>query len=65
MELARAHFRTTFDIDQLKSLFGNKAPFYNIYIILARTPEIEQGLGLILSCAARKQEQTWRDLRLL
>ena len=30
---------------------------YNI-IILARTPEIGQGLGRILSCGARKQEQT-------
>ena len=30
----------------------------NIYIILARTPEIGQGLGRILSCGARKQEQT-------
>ena len=30
-----------------------------IYIyILARTPEIGQGLGRILSCGARKQEQT-------
>ena len=29
-----------------------------IYIyILARTPEIGQGLGRILSCGARKQEQ--------
>ena len=25
---------------------------------LARTPEIEQGLGRILSCGARKPEQT-------
>ena len=30
---------------------------YNI-IILARTPEMGQGLGRILSCGARKQEQT-------
>ena len=29
-----------------------------IIIILARTPEIGQGLGRILSCGARKQEQT-------
>ena len=29
-----------------------------IYIYLARTPEIEQGLGRILSCGARKPEQT-------
>ena len=27
-------------------------------IILARTPEIGQGLGRILSCGARKPEQT-------
>ena len=30
----------------------------NIYIYLARTPEIGQGLGRILSCGARKPEQT-------
>ena len=31
----------------------------HIYIYnLARTPEIGQGLGRILSCGARKQEQT-------
>ena len=29
-----------------------------IIIILARTPEITQGLGRILSCGARKPEQT-------
>ena len=29
-----------------------------IIIILARTPEIGQGLGRILSCGARKPEQT-------
>ena len=29
-----------------------------IIIILARTPEIGQGLGLILSCGARKPEKT-------
>ena len=29
-----------------------------IIIILARTPEIGQGLGRILSCGARKLEQT-------
>ena len=29
-----------------------------IIIILARTPEIGQGLGCILSCGARKPEQT-------
>ena len=27
-------------------------------IILAQTPEIEQGLGRFLSCGARKPEQT-------
>ena len=32
------------------------------YIILARTPEIGQGLGRILSCGARKPEQTLMDL---
>ena len=31
-----------------------------IIIILARTPEIGQGLGRILSCGARKQEQTFK-----
>ena len=34
-------------------------------IILARTPKIGQGLGRILSCGARKPEQTKMDLRLL
>ena len=29
-----------------------------IYIYLARTPEIGQGLERILSCGARKPEQT-------
>ena len=29
-----------------------------IYIYLARIPEIGQGLGRILSCGARKPEQT-------
>ena len=33
-----------------------------LYIILARTPEIGQGLGRILSCGARKPEQTKMDL---
>ena len=32
--------------------------FKGIYIYLARTPEIGQGLGRILSCGARKPEQT-------
>ena len=30
----------------------------SIYIYLARTPEIGQGLGRTLSCGARKPEQT-------
>ena len=30
----------------------------NDIIILARTPEIRKGLGRILSCGARKAEQT-------
>ena len=34
-------------------------------IFLARTPEIGQGLGRILSCGARKPEQTQMDLWLL
>ena len=29
-----------------------------LYIYLARTPEIGQGLGRFLSCGARKPEQT-------
>ena len=33
----------------------------NIYIYLARTPEIGQGLGRILSCGARKPEQTYTN----
>ena len=31
----------------------------HLYIYLARTPEIGQGLGRILSCGARKPEQTF------
>ena len=31
---------------------------YNINIILARTSEVGQGLGRILSCGARKPEQS-------
>ena len=31
------------------------------FIILARRPEIGQGLGRILSCEARNPEQTWMD----
>ena len=29
-----------------------------MYVYLARTPEIGQGLGRILSCGARKPDQT-------
>ena len=36
-----------------------------IYIYLARTPEIGQGLGRILSCGARKPEQTYMDLLII
>ena len=43
---------------ELKSLFGDRAPSYIIYISLTRTPEIGQGLGRIQSCGARKPEQT-------
>ena len=42
-DLKKIHFIRNFDI---------------IIIILARTPEIGQGLGRILSCGARKSEQT-------
>ena len=36
-----------------------KIVYYNyIYIYLERTPEIGQGLERILSCGARKPEQT-------
>ena len=31
---------------------------FEIHTYLAQTPEIGQGLGRFLSCAARKQEQT-------
>ena len=34
----------------------------DINIILARRPEIGQGLGRILSCGARKPEQIYMDL---
>ena len=36
-----------------------------MYIYLARTPEIGQGLGRILSCGARKPEQTLMDLLII
>ena len=36
-----------------------------IYIYLARTPEIGQGLGRVLSCGARKPEQTYMDLLII
>ena len=38
--------------------FFNAQAIVYIYIYLARTPEIGQGLGRILSCGARKPEQT-------
>ena len=41
----------------LKTLSSRYKIIY-IYIYLARTPEIGQGLGRILSCGARKPEQT-------
>ena len=31
---------------------------YKVYLYMARTPEIGQGLGRILSCGACKPEQT-------
>ena len=39
-------------------LSENVYQYNNNIIILARTPEIGQGLGRILSCGARKPEQT-------
>ena len=33
--------------------------FHIIIVMLARTPEIGQGLGRILRCGARKPEQTY------
>ena len=47
------HYHNQFLVDQLYSTL--KIIFY---IYLARTPEIGQGLGRILSCGARKPEQT-------
>ena len=41
-----------------ENLTNNCDRYIYIYIYLARTPEIGQGLGRILSCGARKQEQT-------
>ena len=43
-----------------RSKFSEKNCYYNniIIIILARTPDIGQGLEGIRSCAARKTEQT-------
>ena len=38
-------------------VFENKCR-RRFYISLTRTPEIGQGLGRILSCGARKPEQT-------
>ena len=40
-----------------RNLFFKERLFIIIIIILPRTPEIGQGLGRILSCGARKQEQ--------
>ena len=36
-----------------------------IIIILAETPEIEQGLEWFLRCVARKSEQTLKDLLII
>ena len=44
-------------IDELTFLYVDKASSYN-NIILARAPEIGQGIGRILSCRARKPKQT-------
>ena len=41
-----------------KGLIQNQFLLPIFYIYLARTPEIGQGLGRILSCGARKPEQT-------
>ena len=48
---------------QIKSLYKHYFLYINLYykilfISLARTPEIGQGLGRILSCGARKPEET-------
>ena len=47
--------------DKIKEKCPKPPPIFidiYIYIYLARTPEIGQGLGRILSCGARKPEQT-------
>ena len=41
-----------------QEIFNKVNSIIIIIIILARTPEIGQGLGRILSCGARKPEQT-------
>ena len=52
----------TFEQQNISSI---KNFIHIIIIILARIPEIGQGLGRTLSCAARKPEQTYKDLSLL
>ena len=42
----------------LCSLYLCELSLSNLYIYLAQTPEIGQGLGRILNCGARKPEQT-------
>ena len=42
----------------INKLYEAVKNIYYLYIILARTPEIGQGLERILSCGARKAEQT-------
>ena len=49
-------YQSLFTSIVIASLFLNR--FGQVIIILARTPEIGQGLGRILSCGARKPEQT-------
>ena len=44
-----------------RGLFKDHYNNNNNIIILARTPEIGQGLGRFLSCGARKAEQTWTE----
>ena len=56
-----ARFQTLWtDIVKFQN-YVNSAYVCVIIIILARTPEIGQGLGRILSCGARKPEQTDYD----
>ena len=47
---------STLNVNNIEKLYQNNT--LKLYIYLARTPEIGQGLGRIVSYGARKPEQT-------